>query len=42
MTKEELQTALKAINVRIDRLIIAGKSYARESAEHARILRVLR
>lgn len=42
MEKEELRTALKALNVRIDRLIIAGKPYAKEAREHARLVRVLR
>lgn len=42
MSKEELEACLKALNIRIDKLIIAGKSYAKEAAEHRRLIRALR
>lgn len=41
MTKEELLKELKRINVKIDRLINQGKPYAKEAAEHKRIIRAL-
>lgn len=41
MSKTELTKKLKSINLKIDNLVIAGKSFKHLSAEHARIAKLL-
>ena len=41
MSKKEIQIELKKINDKIDKLILAGKDYAKEAKLHAKIVKIL-
>lgn len=41
MDREELKNELKKLNIRIDRLILAGKPYSKEASEHKRLTKAL-